>query len=931
MRIGASRSRGEILNLTAAVVGETFGCDRVLVYYPHGGELLHADWRRGAEDHEPLEALLEIRKTLAAGSTAPSLFINDVRRSALSQPLMQHLLAARVRSLGIVPLSSERANRGWIACHFSERYYRWRREDTLMLESLSDYCSLFLDRCAEPASTPAGGTAAADAELRYRRLAEYGNLLIVHTDAHLRVTDIVGNTEALLGVRGETLLNQARVWSTFIHPADYRRFSLKVMRLRSMRMQINDEVRVVNQKTGQTHWLLLKGVPLLSAEGDFLGWEGFGLDITGKRRAEEELVSERRRIEALYEVSRALKVLNDPVHVAHDGLKALLGATQSQAGYVCRYDRAAGALEIAAHEGLRAEFVARAADLHVQKGPVGTVLEKREGKLVRDLQEEPLLVPESVKSAGLRSALFVPILCEREVMGLLALFATRAGRFGAADLDLAAAACTQIGLALRQAETYINEKRQADSLGALYALSHEVSRYLTPRDVAEHALPILQEELACKRMWVGVLNDQGTHIVGQAGFGPGVRGRLISVQIELDLRHDFFDEAIRTKQPVVVSEGAPMECSGLNRVMQKLQVGAFVIVPLVSIGRVVGVLAAEPSLPSAFFAQRKLPLLVSMVNEIATVVMARRFEGKMAEANKMRMASLLASGVAHNFNNLLQAVMGQASMIEMKLPKGSELSAHAKMILSAAGKGAALIRQLLNFTTQGVFKPRALSINDLLQESRDVYRSVLGPEIAIEMKLAPNTPEVLADYSQLQQAITNLLLNAKEAIGNKRGGTVKFTTTLVQLRSGDIDPDLAPGAYLRLDVEDNGVGMDHEKQTRCFEPFYTTKNVDSGTGLGFGGVGLGLSSAYAIVKNHHGLVTVSSEPGEGATFSIYIPAREHEGLLAGSFNGASGRAPTLASEIVVEKAPPAGAPKAQTAADAKNAAGSDPRGSTTGE
>jgi hypothetical protein len=119
-------------------------------------------------------------------------------------------------------------------------------------------------------------------------------------------------------------------------------------------------------------------------------------------------------------------------------------------------------------------------------------------------------------------------------------------------------------------------------------------------------------------------------------------------------------------------------------------------------------------------------------------------------------------------------------------------------------------------------------------------------------------------------------MNAKEAIEGKADGMVTITVSRVRLRSAEVDPELAPGVYVRIDVKDNGLGMNAEQQLRCFEPFYTTKNVDPGTGVGLSGSGLGLSAAYSIVKQHSGLITVSSEVGEGSTFSIYLPLRMPE-------------------------------------------------------
>jgi nitrogen-specific signal transduction histidine kinase len=260
-----------------------------------------------------------------------------------------------------------------------------------------------------------------------------------------------------------------------------------------------------------------------------------------------------------------------------------------------------------------------------------------------------------------------------------------------------------------------------------------------------------------------------------------------------------------------------------------------------------------------------------MANEIAAVILARRYEAKMADADKMRNAALLASGVAHNFNNLLQAVMGQASLIEMQAGNNKPVLESSRVIVEAAAKGAELVKQLLGFSLQGTPTKQPLSLERILLDSRELYQSLLGEGVQLEFEFDENLPMVLGDQGQLQQVATNLLMNARDALKNKHEGLVRIRMEKMRLRSGEIDPELAPGWYLCLEIRDNGVGMDAERQTRCFEPFFTTKDVDVRTGLGLGGTGLGLSSAYSIVRRHAGVITVSSSVGEGTTFSIFLP------------------------------------------------------------
>lgn len=806
-------------------------------------------------------------------------FVSDPRRSRMEPELARYLERLSAHSYSAVALYGDGRLIGWIECWYSEEHHSWSREDSFLLQQLAQCAALSISGhlqspVAFDASEPELRAEIDDLREQYERILEYGNLIVVRTNPDFELIDVRGDTMSVLGVSSETLLNDRTVWSRFLHSPDFRVLSRKVRGSNGKPTELNEEIRVINQETSQVRWLLLRGIPLFSAQDEFLGWEGFGLDITDRHSAQEELVEQGKRVEALYEVARALQVNLDPALVTLRGLRALLTATGSDCGFTCFYDSDQDVLELVSSEGLSPSYVEEVSKLLNGPTLVRLAVDQKEGLLINNIQQDSRAAVDIARREGLRSTIIMPLMMKEEVQGALVLFCRKANRYSDADFDLVSAAASQICLAVRQAESYLSEKRQVSALGVMYRLSHELSKHTTPREIAEHAFPIIQSELSCKRMWLGVLNEQGTLLLGQAGTGPGVRRHLIDVQIELDEQNDLLDQALKKKQPVVVRPTQHAECARLSRFAGRLNLDLFVIVPLIALGQTVGVLIVEPTLPSAFMVQRKLSLLASMASEIATIILARRFEAKMADAEKMRMAGLLASGVAHNFNNMLQAVMGQASLIEMQLQKDSPLVGSARLIVEAASKGASLIKQLLSFAMPAAESRSLVSINHMIGESNELYRSVLGSSIALEVRLDEDAPQVRADYGKLQQVITNLLMNAKEAIAERTDGVVRISSQRVRVASGDVSPDLAPGDYLRIDISDNGAGMDAERQSRCFEPFFTTKNVDSRTGLGFTGSGLGLSSAYSIVKGHDGSITVSSTVGEGSVFSIYLPVSD---------------------------------------------------------
>ena len=839
------------------------------------------------------------------------IFINDTSRSFSNPAAAQIFEDQGILSVGILPVFEGDSRRGLLICLFASFYHQFSLEEKILLSHLVEYGALCVTNLkiqkAQAALLVSRSTSRRieksedkgirqQRELEYRRLVEYSNLLIIRTDAELNIQDVQGNTHSILGVgRANLLLEQLNIWSKFLHPVDLSRLARRVREVRRKPREIKEDIRVRNAKTGELRWLILKAIPLFGAEGDFIGWEGFGLDVTEKRVAEDELKRQGKRIEALYEIARSLQFHMDPVMVALKGLKSVMAAIESDAGLVCLYNDKEGAIEISASEGLSPEYLATIESTINGDSLVRYVIESKEGLIIKDIQNDPRATVSAAQSEGLHATIFMPFIFEKSVLGVIVLFRRDLEGFDEADLELLGAASNQLALACKQAELYSAQRREADALGILYRLTHELSRHVSVREISENAVKIIQQELAFKRIWLGLNNEQETHIVGEAGFGPDMRGAVLDLQIELEGLQDLMNSGDSGPEPVILSKETSRG-TGFFRLFEKISDTHFVLVPMVSFGKTVGALLVEPSAAATFFGPKKLALLRSIASEVGSVVLARRFESKMADAEKMRMAGLLASGVAHNFNNLLQAIMGQASLLEMQLPKDSPLSSSAQMIIESSIKGASIIKHLLSFSMPGSSEKKSISINSMLDESAEFYKSVLGSRVDFEMRLDDDSPLIRVDSSQLQQVITNLLMNARDATQDNTQARVKVRTKKVRLRSGELGPELAPGLYLRIDVEDNGSGMDHERQSRCFEPFFTTKKVDTRTGLAFDGSGLGLSSAYSILRQHNGLITVSSRPGEGTLFSIFVPAvtvtsREEENVVKVEKIGQSKGAP----------------------------------------
>jgi CheY-like chemotaxis protein/two-component sensor histidine kinase len=230
---------------------------------------------------------------------------------------------------------------------------------------------------------------------------------------------------------------------------------------------------------------------------------------------------------------------------------------------------------------------------------------------------------------------------------------------------------------------------------------------------------------------------------------------------------------------------------------------------------------------------------------------------------------LLVSGIAHDFNNLLAAIAGFAELGLRSTPQETPLAhGYFEHIHQRAEQGARMTRQLLAFARGTSLEPTYLNMNEQITSRLDLLRTLLGTSIQLDFEADPSVRAIYADATQLEQVVVNLCLNARDAM--PMGGNLKLVTRQVEIAQGAqrTQPHLLAGSYVLLQVKDTGIGMDEQVQARLFEPFFTTKEVGQGTGLG-------LAVVYGIVKQHHGVIRVQSQPGQGATFSLYLPAVEH--------------------------------------------------------
>ncbi len=254
--------------------------------------------------------------------------------------------------------------------------------------------------------------------------------------------------------------------------------------------------------------------------------------------------------------------------------------------------------------------------------------------------------------------------------------------------------------------------------------------------------------------------------------------------------------------------------------------------------------------------------VIGGISVIADMTDRRRLEEQFRQAQKMEAVGRLAGGVAHDFNNLLTVIGGYTQMLLDSLQPEHPARSSVEEIERAAASAAGLTNQLLAFSRRQIVSPRVLDLNMLVAGLDKMLHRLIGEDIELVTMLAPQLPNVKVDSGQLEQVLMNLVVNARDAMPH--GGTITIETEVVDLDAPNPD-GVGPGRYVVLSVADTGRGMTDEVKHHVFEPFFTTKGRGKGTGLG-------LSTVYGIVKQAGGEVTVSSAPGEGSTFRVYLPA-----------------------------------------------------------
>lgn len=678
-----------------------------------------------------------------------------------------------------------------------------------------------------------------ESEARFRLLADTAPSPIWLTNETGEVEFVNAALEVFFGAPAGTLVGH--VWRNAIHSDDQDLVNDAQAAARPALKPYGFECRF-QRADGVWRWMRVSVSPRF-VDGVFRGYVGLSFDVTESREALDTLASLERRQTFLLELSDRLRDMSLPSDILGEAVTALGERTQADRVIFGEVDRSAGLFRIQASWARNEELGTDPIQIDRFEA-VNQALSRGVTVAVCDVLVDPLTASSIDEShRGQMAFIGTPLMRAGRFCAFLAISQSEPKHWTPEDISLVEAVAertwSEVERVRAEAEVLESEARFraiADTAPVLIWVTGADRKRLFVNQAYVTFCGLTKED-ALTADWASLLHpDDYESTVRQS-----LEGEASGEPFSLEARYRHHDGGYRWLK-------------SLSRPRRSDRTG------------LAGFVGVAFDITDARRAEDDLKRINELLEERVSEALAEkaRAEAELMHAQKMEAVGRLTGGVAHDFNNLLTVVIGALDMMLKSPDDAARRKKLGEAALAAARRGEGLTHQLLAFSRRQALRPEVVDLNDLISQGMPLLKRAVGDSIILDTRFRAAGARAKVDVAQLEAALLNLLVNARDAIGERKRGKVTIRTRSFTLRAGAV-PDLKAGRFICVSVQDNGSGMDAETLTRVFEPFFTTKAVGKGTGLG-------LSQVYGFTRQSGGGAQILSTPGRGSEVRLYLPS-----------------------------------------------------------
>jgi PAS domain S-box-containing protein len=674
-------------------------------------------------------------------------------------------------------------------------------------------------------------------ETRFETLARISPVGIFQTDADGQCLYVNQMWCDITGMSPKEAAGQG--WAKALHPGDRERVFAEWGKSVRERRPFRSEYRFLRED-GSAVWVLGQAEAKRGGAGEVIGYFGTVTEITKNKEAERTLEHANRALKVVSECNQALMRITEENELLREICRIIVETGRYKMAWVGFAENDAGkTVRPAAKWGHDAGYLddiqVTWSDLDGRRGPAAYAVHTGRPYVVKDVATDPnfTIWRKAALSRGFASLIAVPVQDGPRVTGIIGIYAPDTGAFDDEEVTLLEGLAANVAYGIRAI------RNRAERARAEEAIYESEERFRATFDQAAVGMSHVAPDGTYLRV-----NQKFCDITGYS------RSELLNLSFpEITHPDDLARDADQARR---VLSGEIPTYSLEKRYIRKDGTTVWT-------NRTISLVRDAAGNPKYFIAVAQ------------DITAAKRMEAQLRQAQKMEAVGQLTGGVAHDFNNLLTVVLGNLELVKDRAKDDPRMRDLAARAIAAADRGASLTQRLLAFSRKQVLQPQATDINRLVENMHDLLRRSLSETVRVETKLSANLPEVMVDPGQLEIALLNLAVNARDAMPS--GGTLTIETRPARPEQGLAadSEDIPAGDCIMLSVADTGVGMAPEVRDRAFEPFFTTKDIGKGTGLG-------LSMVYGFVKQSGGHTEIASEPGVGTTVRIYFPCASTEAL-----------------------------------------------------